>query len=326
LRGTAGTAGTAVAAGGPARAPSSFEIGLDQPFRLDLTVSALRRLPSNLVDVYTSEKEYLHAYTGARGPLVIRVSQPDRRTLAVEVDGGPCTGAEHEDARALVRRTLGVDSDVREFARSSAGVPWLQPLARRLRGLRPPRYRSLWEAFVNAIVFQQVSLHAASSVVRRMILACGTPVESRGAKLYLFPDAERVLAEPDDALRALGLSQGKVSTLRRAGEAIASGALSEALVESRSSAEAAELLRAIKGIGPWTASVILLRGFGRLDVFPMNDSGVARNLALAAGQEALEMEPLLETLGAYQGMLYFHLLLARLETRGEIGIPSAPAE
>ncbi len=94
--------------------------------------------------------------------------------------------------------------------------------------------------------------------------------------------------------------------------------ISEAMLEERSSPEAALLLRSIKGIGPWTAAVILLRGFGRLDMFLGNDSGVAANLALITGAR-IDPGPIVETLGAQCGMLYFCLLLARLEARGEIG-------
>jgi DNA-3-methyladenine glycosylase II len=100
--------------------------------------------------------------------------------------------------------------------------------------------------------------------------------------------------------------------------------LDTAGLEALPSDEAATLLRSIKGIGPWTAAVMLLRGFGRVDVFPMNDSGVARNLTLAAGGTAPDVANVLETLGRHKGMLYYHLLLARLEAKGEVGRPSVP--
>jgi DNA-3-methyladenine glycosylase II len=67
--------------------------------------------------------------------------------------------------------------------------------------------------------------------------------------------------------------------------------------------------------------VILLRGLGRLDVFPANDSSVARNLTLLGGPAALDVETLLDTLGPERGMLYYHLLLGRLENRGDL-LPS----
>jgi DNA-3-methyladenine glycosylase II len=154
--------------------------------------------------------------------------------------------------------------------------------------------------------------------MRRVILELGTTVELDGVPLAIFPDVEAFLGANDAVLRAAGLSTGKLATLWRVGQAIASGAISEAMLDARSSADAGHLLSDIKGIGPWTAAVILLRGLGRLDVFPGHDSSVAANLVLAAG-ERIDIGAALETLGSQRGMLYFCLLLARLEARGEIG-------
>ncbi|MGA8026859.1 MAG: hypothetical protein WB992_06905 [Bryobacteraceae bacterium] len=58
---------------------------------------------------------------------------------------------------------------------------------------------------------------------------------------------------------------------------------------------------------------------GPLDVFPMNDSSVARNLAFVAGAVPLDIDHVLTALGPERGMLYYHLLLARLDAGGEIG-------
>ena len=90
------------------------------------------------------------------------------------------------------------------------------------------------------------------------------------------------------------------------------------MLEERTTPEASELLCSIKGIGPWTAAVILLRGLGRLDLFPQNDSGAARSLALAAPGVTVDLDAALATLGPWRGLLYYHLLIARLEARGEV--------
>jgi DNA-3-methyladenine glycosylase II len=292
------------------------------PYRLDLTVTVLRRSSANVVDVLTPDGAFARVLGDARAPVFVRVAQTGPGTLAVTLEGSPRRLA---GALALVRRTLGVDRDVEHFRRAAARVTWLAPLADRMRGVKPPRYPTLWEACVNAVVFQQVSLVAASAILRRLVAALGPPLEWDGVRVFAFPTAESVLRADGRDLRAAGLSAGKLATLRRVGEALASGTLTEAMLEKRTSPEAAALLSTIKGIGPWTAAVILLRGLGRLDVFPANDSSVARNLAMVSGPAPIDTAATLAALRPQQGMLYYHLLLARLEAWGDVGRASVPA-
>ena len=308
---------------GSTRSHSRHELSVAVPFRLDLTVSALRRLSTNIVDVFNSDGQYIRAFETSRGPVVARVAQVNPGALIVTLDGDP---REHNGVLALVKRMLGIDRDVGNFSRAAEGIPWLSLLAQRMSGVRPPRYPTLWEACVNAIVFQQISLHAASAIMRRLILALGHSVDSDGVSLYTFPTVKRFLDAEDEILRAAGLSVGKLSTLRRVAEALLAGVLEETILEERGSPDAAALLCGIKGIGPWTATVILLRGLGRLDVFPMNDSSVARNLSLVTSSDRMDLESALDSLSPQQGMLYFHLLLARLETRGDLGRASGALE
>lgn len=141
--------------------------------------------------------------------------------------------------------------------------------------------------------------------------------------LHGFPTVDRFQKASDDVLRAAGLSAAKLSALRRVADAIRSGILDEAALESLPSPDAATLLRRIKGIGPWTATVILLRGLGRLDVFPMNDSSVVRNLAFVAESVPADIDRVLTRLGPQRGMLYYHLLLSRLDARGDLGRASS---
>jgi len=284
------------------------------PYRLDLTVSVLRRFSTNVVDRLSGDG-YERALDGLSAPALVAVQQRDKAALEVTIDA---PAGEAERALALVRRMLGVDRDLTRFDRAAAKVPWLRGLAKRMRGVKPPRYPTLWEACVNAVVFQQISLHAASAILRRVIEALGSKLEGAGGVLYAFPSPQTVLGATDAILGSAGLSVNKIAALRRIAEALLGGALDEAMLEERSSVDAATLLTSIKGIGPWTAAVILLRGLGRLDVFPAKDSGVARSIAVIAGAEPIDVAATLKALGDYRGMLYYHLLLARLDARGEL--------
>jgi DNA-3-methyladenine glycosylase II len=299
------------------REPTSSSTALlpvEAPYRLDLTATVLRRTSANAVDAFDAGGAYRRALATGSGTVAVTVRQVAPDALEVVVVGRP--GARAEALRA-VERMLATGTGPGAFASRARRIPWLAPLACRMRGVRPPRYPTLWEACANAIVFQQVSLHAAGAIMRRFVRAYGERVETDGGELYAFPAPGAALAASDADLRAAGLSVAKVAALRNVVRALSDGTLDESVVERSPSSEAAEYLCRVKGIGPWSAALILLRGMGRLDVFPAGDSGVARGLSLF-GPGAAATPAVLDALGNERGMLYFHVLLARLEARGEL--------
>src|SRR5579871_1156979 len=277
------------------------------PFRLDLTVDALRRLASNAVDVVGPDGTYYRALRDADGPTLLAIRQRDARSIEVRA-----TGRGAERWHPLVARMLGACVDLAEWYARSARVRWLAPLAAALRGLKPPRYPTLWEAFAHAIVFQQISIHAAAAIMRRSVDLLGESVTAGDVRCVAFPPAHRWLEASETQLREAGISRNKVAHLRAAAGAFAEGAIDEIALEALPTPEAGARLCQIRGIGAWSAAVILLRGLGRLDTFPLRDSGVARSLALLAGGAQVDQSDLLETLGTARGMLYYHLLLGRM--------------
>ena len=284
------------------------------PFRLDLTAVAMRRLSTNVVDTFDGTA-YRRLLGDPRDPVLLSVEQPEPAALAVRFEG---TGADAFDPVAIVRRALGIDVDLAPFYAGAATIPWLDRLAHGARGVRPPRYPSLWETVVNAVVYQQISIHAAGAILRRVIERYAAPVDAHGSRLFPFP-ASSTLRDADPAeLRDLGLSINKINALKSIAAAIGTGDLDEAALEPLPTPDLLTALAAHKGIGPWTAAVIALRGFGRLDLFPMKDSGATALLRKLSGDEEIEVETVLERLRPQQGMLYYHLLLGRLDATGEV--------
>lgn len=283
------------------------QVSVRPPYRLDYTVDALRRLAANVVDVVGEDGIYRRALADERGANLIEVTQPDARSLRVRIAG-------REGARwvPIVERMLGTNVSLEPWYRRVKPYPWLDYIAKQIKGVRPPRYPSLFEALAHSIVFQQISIHAAASIMRRVIEALGEPLEHAGVLHYPFIGPDALLRASDATLRGAGLSANKIAHLRSAAEAVASGAIDPATIESLPSPAAAERLCEVRGIGPWSAAVVLLRGFGRLDVFPMKDSGVARTIKALSGDPLIDATALLDHLGDMRGMLYFHLLLGRI--------------
>ena len=274
----------------------------------------LRRFSTNVVDVLAPDGRYVRAFAGGAAPSIVAVRQIDATTLGVAFDA---LDVDVPRDLAVVRRMLGTETSAPHFERAARTIPWLHDLVRATRGVRAPRYSTLWEACVNAIVFQAVSLFAATAVLKRTIVALVPPLAYAGSTLYPFPTPQEFIAASDATLRAAGLSFAKIAALRAVASDVLDGRLDEAKLAARSTPEASALLCTIRGIGPWTAAVILLRGLGRIDQFPMNDSGVAR-LITSLGEPDTDLDELLHALGDERGMLYYYLLLGRLIASGEV--------
>jgi DNA-3-methyladenine glycosylase II len=302
-----------------------FALHCTPPYRLDLTVSALRRIPSNPVDMLTAEGHYMRAFARPSGITVcLAAQQPNTSTLNVAFYQ-PSGEAPTPDAelRELVRTILAPEVDLSAFYAVAGNVPELASLVARARGVKPPRYTSLWEAFCNSVLFQQVSLESAMSTMRRLVAHLSEPVVFGDTLLYPFPTPESYLETDPDLLRSLGLSAAKVRTLHDIAGMLLDGQLTASELAALPTHAAMTRLTLLRGIGPWTAAVVMLRGFGRLDVFPAGDSGMRRNLRDLLGDAVgpdIEGARIQHALGPWRGMLYYHLLLWRLAGRGLVGL------
>lgn len=282
---------------------SKTSLSLEGAYRLDFTVDALRRLSANIVDRYdASAYRRILGTPSAPNPICVRQSSPQQLSIVI-------SGPDADSQVSVVRHMLGTDADLRAWYRRCREFPWIAALAQTFRGLRPPCYPTLWEALCHSIVFQQLSIVAAASMMRRFVEALSRPFITDGVELYPFPSPQAVLRARANALLSAGLSRSKASYIYDAAEAVAGSALSAQRIEALPTPAAAAELRSLRGIGPWSASVMLLRGLGRLDAFPLNDSGVSRSIKILSGDPHVDIDHILEKLGDARGMLYFHLLL-----------------
>jgi 3-methyladenine DNA glycosylase/8-oxoguanine DNA glycosylase len=101
------------------------------------------------------------------------------------------------EARAALERILSLELDIDPFYTLAAEDPVLAPLARRFRGLRPPRFASVFECLVNAVALQQLSLAAGLSLLNRLSRTYGACVSAAGHRMYAFPEpGELAVAQP----------------------------------------------------------------------------------------------------------------------------------
>lgn len=200
---------------------------------------------------------------------------------------GPVLASDLRELDACVSRMLGLTQAVEDFEARYGTHPELGPLIARQRGLRVPVAASPFEALVWAITGQQISVHAAISMRRKLILATGVP---HSAGLYCHPDAPRLAGASEATLRGAGLTASKAATVLAVSAAAADGRLPLAdWTRALPAAEAEHLLLAQRGIGPWTVNYTLLRGYGWLDGSLQGDVAVRRSLQQLLG-EATRLE------------------------------------
>jgi DNA-3-methyladenine glycosylase II len=178
-----------------------------------------------------------------------------------------------------VRRLLGAPFDLDGFVGLVSNDPALAPLTVRLNGFRPPLVPDAFEQLVTSITAQQVSLRAALAIRNRLIERFGT----RGAHAYAFPERDRLASAGPDELTALGLSRRKAQYVL----GLARADLEPERLAELSDADVIERLRALDGIGEWTAEWFLARHLGRPDAWPAGDLGLRHAISafLADGRD-----------------------------------------
>ncbi len=196
----------------------------------------------------------------------------------------------------------------------------LGPLARRMRGLKPPRFPSVFEALVNGIACQQLSLAVGIHLLNRLTAAHGRPAIQDPAGPRTFPDPDQLARVQPDELKRHGFSATKARTIVATARAIVAGELELESLEQLDDAAAIERLTRLRGIGRWTAEYVLLRGLGRLNIFPGDDVGAHNKLRhffdIVTPLDYESVKQLVSRWHPYAGIVYFHLLLESLSDTG----------
>ncbi len=246
-------------------------------------------------------------FNGASGTLAVR-RHARKRCLVVEIDGPVSVHA--AALAAPLARMFDVQADPAAIGAGLVADPWLAPLVAAAPGLRVPGAWSGFELVVRAIVGQQVSVKAATTIVGRLVERVGKRIDghAHARTAWRFP-TPAALAAAD--LAGIGMPGKRVAALQGFAAAVASG---EVVIErapvqdaaprsarkhsphagepsADTAAERATLdamragLLALPGIGPWTVEYVAMRAWRDGDAWPATDLVLMQ--AIAARDPAL---------------------------------------
>ncbi|MBK9752524.1 MAG: helix-turn-helix domain-containing protein [Nannocystis sp.] len=203
---------------------------------------------------------------GHTGPVCLR---PDPHHPAIRADIDPALAPVLMPLVARLRRLLDLDAHPAQISAVLARDPRLAPLLRRRPGLRVPGAIDPFEAAARAVLGQQVSVRAATTLAGRLVARFGLPLAEPLANLtHRFPTAAEIADIAVPELAAIGLPQARAAGL----QALARAFTDEHLAGPHQDPEHfAAALTALPGVGDWTAQYLVLRALHHPDGFPAGD-------------------------------------------------------
>ena len=286
------------------------------PFDLDWSLRFLSSFPPTQGEQALAPRALCKALRIGGRTLVAEVraasgSTVDAPRLAVRLFAeAPIAPATRDRALARLRHFLSLDDDLAPFYAAAAGDGPFAPIAARLRGLHQVTFPTPFEIAAWAILTQRNRIPIARGLKAKLTARLGGALEVDGRVYAAFPEAHEIAAAGEAEVAAAigaGVRAERIAVLARAFAAADDSWLRGAPV-----AEVEAWLRALPGIGPWSAAFILLRGLGRTDHLPVELARLDDVVAQVYGRRvtAAELRRLAERYGAQRGYWAYYLRFA----------------
>ncbi len=198
--------------------------------------------------------------------LIARIELPDPRLLFFVIE--------------RIRSMFDLNADWSVIAQALRSDPALSTRIDAHPGLRVPGCWNGFELATRAILGQQVSVAAATTLAGRLASAFGQPFPAHNGLTHIFPSADRLA---DGNVASIGLPKARAETIRLLACAVCEGRIDFERVAD--SALLVNRLLEIRGIGKWTAQYTAMRALGEPDAFPSGDLGLRRALNVESTHE-----------------------------------------
>jgi DNA-3-methyladenine glycosylase II len=243
----------------------------------------------------------------------------DNPKVSVELKSDkPITAEDKKRAEEAVNALFHLDLDLKPFYETVKNDKTMANITSKLWGLKSPTTPTVFEALVDSIVEQQISLKVANSLEARIIKKFGDALDLDGDVYYVYPTPQSLATVSIEDLRGCGLSFRKAEYIKGAAMLIAEGKLDlEGFRSYERSEQIIEELDEIRGIGVWTAELTMLRGMQRLEALPADDLGLRRVIAryYRDGKpiKSAEARRIAENWGEWKGLAAYYLVVADMK-------------
>jgi DNA-3-methyladenine glycosylase II len=158
--------------------------------------------------------------------------------------------------------------------------PLLKELKLKFYGLKAGSIgATVFESIIKSIIQQQISIRVAFSITNKIVTRFGEQIEAEESTHYDFPTAKRLAEATLEEIRQCGLSWRKAEYIKGIADQAMDGEFDPEALRSLSNEQVAEMLKKFRGVGTWTAEMVLAAGLKRDAAVPAGDLGVRRTVS-----------------------------------------------
>ena len=243
----------------------------------------------------------------------------DKPKLKTELKtGSELTRNDTKNAEKTIRSLFNLNLNLAEFYDEIKTDEVMWRLTRELLGLKIPTTQTVFEALIDSIVEQQISIKVASYIKNKLTKKFGDTLTVEGKVFYVYPTPQKLASVDVDEIRECGLSQRKSEYIKGISELVVAGELNlEQLERWDSTEDIINELDKVRGVGVWTAELTMLRGMQKLEALPADDLGLKRvisryycNGETITGAHARQIA---EKWGPWKGLAAYYLIVADMK-------------
>jgi DNA-3-methyladenine glycosylase II len=296
-----------------------LEIVALPPFRFDLSA-----------EIFANGDRQIRAYEKGMFRQIIRA---DGKLILVTVESAgtvdkPKLSAEFRSDRELTQKDkkkaegaisvlFNLNFDLAPFYEQVKADKIMACITQKLRGLKSSTTQTVFEALIDSIVEQQISLKVANGIEKKLIKKFGDTLGVEGEVYYAYPTPQKLASASSEELRQCGLSVRKAEYLKGVSKLVADGKLDVEKLKNYDSAD--EIIRELdrgRGVGVWTAELTMLRGMQRLEALPADDLGLIRTISYYYCNGKMitpaETRQIAKGWGKWKGLAAYYLVIAEM--------------
>ena len=239
----------------------------------------------------------------------------DEPKLCVTLEDEDVSTRELKKAAEVASSLFNTKLDLNPFYAEVKKDKTFTRLLKKLRGLRSPTTPTVFEALVDSIVEQQISLNVANSLERKLVKTFGDKLMIHDETYFVYPTPQRLAKTSIEQLRKVGLSSRKAEYIKEVSDLVAEGKLDlEQLKRLTDSDKIITELDRIRGIGVWTAELTMIRGMQKWDALPADDLGLRRTISHYYSHDrkisSEETRRIAQKWGRWKGLAAYYLIVA----------------